>query len=86
MTGPRVHRLANGVRVVLKPTDYMNDQVVLSGTSPGGTSLVPDSLHVSATYASTAAEEPALSEGTRCILSCPAWRSRAATLNRSYGS
>lgn len=46
--------LANGVRVVLKPTTYMNDQVVLSGTSPGGTSLVPDSLMVSAGFATTA--------------------------------
>jgi zinc protease len=46
--------LANGVRVVLKPTDFMNDQVVLSASSPGGTSLYPDSLVVSATFATTA--------------------------------
>lgn len=46
-------KLANGVRVVLKPTDFMADQIILSGTSPGGTSLVPDSNYVSATYASS---------------------------------
>jgi zinc protease len=47
--------LANGVRVVLKPTDFLVDQIILSGTSPGGTSLVPDSNFVSATFAATAA-------------------------------
>jgi len=35
-------RLANGVRVVLKPTDFKNDEVLLSAFSPGGTSLVED--------------------------------------------
>lgn len=34
--------LANGARVWAKPTDFKNDQVLLSATSPGGTSLVPD--------------------------------------------
>lgn len=46
-------KLANGVRVVLKPTDFMADQIILSGTSPGGSSLVPDSNFISATYASS---------------------------------
>jgi zinc protease len=44
-------RLSNGVRVVLKPTDYKQDEIVLAGRSPGGTSLVPDSLF---RYAQTA--------------------------------
>jgi zinc protease len=35
-------RLANGVRVVLKPTDFKNDEILLAGFSPGGLSLVPD--------------------------------------------
>jgi zinc protease len=47
-------RLANGVRVVLKPTDFQNDQILLSASSPGGTSLVPDSLYVSASWATDA--------------------------------
>jgi zinc protease len=47
-------KLANGVRVVLKPTDFQNDQIVLTAFSPGGTSLVPDSLYTSATYATMA--------------------------------
>ncbi|HWV56686.1 MAG TPA: insulinase family protein [Longimicrobiales bacterium] len=33
-------RLANGVRVLLKPTDFREDEVLLSAYSPGGTSLV----------------------------------------------
>ncbi|HEU4562107.1 MAG TPA: insulinase family protein [Longimicrobium sp.] len=37
-------RLQNGVRVVLKPTDFKRDEILLSGRSPGGTSLLPDSV------------------------------------------
>ena len=48
-------RLSNGARVVLKPTTLQTDQVVLSGTSPGGSSLVPDSLAINAMFASTVA-------------------------------
>jgi zinc protease len=44
-------RLSNGVRVLLKPTDYKRDEMILAGRSPGGTSLVPDSLF---RYAQTA--------------------------------
>ena len=47
--------LANGVHVVLKPTDFLPDQILLAGTSPGGSSLVPDSDYVSAMYATTVA-------------------------------
>jgi zinc protease len=43
--------LANGVRVVLKPTDFKNDEVVLTSTSPGGTSLYPDSDFPTANFA-----------------------------------
>ncbi|MCP3964723.1 MAG: insulinase family protein [bacterium] len=44
-------RLANGVRVVLKPTDFHNDQILLIGSSPGGHSLVADEDHPSAIVA-----------------------------------
>jgi zinc protease len=50
-------KLANGVRVVLKPTDFMADQILLSGSSPGGMSLVPDSLIMSGTFAATLAQQ-----------------------------
>lgn len=32
-------QLANGVRVILKPTDFKNDEIALYASSPGGTSL-----------------------------------------------
>jgi zinc protease len=44
-------RLSNGVRVMLKPTDFKNDQVLLSGYSPGGHSLVSDRDYPSALVA-----------------------------------
>ncbi|HEX8690971.1 MAG TPA: insulinase family protein [Longimicrobium sp.] len=49
-------RLANGVRVVLKPTDFKEDEIILAGRSPGGESLLPDSAHLSAATASAAAQ------------------------------
>jgi zinc protease len=55
-------RLANGVTVVLKPTDFQTDQVVLSGTSPGGSSLLPDSLYLDAVFASAVASAGGLGE------------------------
>lgn len=43
---------SNGVRMILKPTDFKNDQILLSSTSPGGTSLYPDDDIMSAMLAS----------------------------------
>lgn len=45
--------LSNGVRVVLKPTDFKNDQVVLSSTRFGGTSLAEEHDIVNARYATS---------------------------------
>jgi zinc protease len=42
---------ANGVRMILKSTDFKNDEIVLSAYSPGGTSLYPDSDIMSGTLA-----------------------------------
>lgn len=55
-------RLANGVRVLLKPTDFQTDQVMLRGVSPGGSSLVPDSLYMDALLATSAAGVGGLGE------------------------
>jgi zinc protease len=43
----------NGVRMILKSTDFKNDEIILSAFSPGGTSLYPDSDIMSAKYATT---------------------------------
>jgi zinc protease len=53
-------KLSNGVRVILKPTDFKNDQVLLTGFSPGGNSLVPDAQYLSATYAGSVLAEGGL--------------------------
>ena len=55
-------RLANGVRVLLKPTDFKADQVLMRGWSPGGTSLVADDDVPSASVATTAVERGGLGE------------------------
>lgn len=45
--------LKNGVRVVLKPTDFKNDQVLFSANSFGGTSLYDQPDYQTARFAST---------------------------------
>jgi len=46
-------KLSNGVRVVLKPTDFKNDEIDITAFSPGGTSLYSDTDFLSAAYAAT---------------------------------
>jgi zinc protease len=50
-------KLANGVRVVLKPTRFKEDQVLFTAFSPGGTSLVPDKEYIAAVTASRVVTE-----------------------------
>ncbi len=40
--------LSNGATVILKPTDFKADEILLSAWSPGGASLVADSMYMSA--------------------------------------
>ncbi|MGE5431613.1 MAG: M16 family metallopeptidase [Syntrophomonadaceae bacterium] len=49
--------LSNGIKVVLKPTDFKNDQVLFTSFSRGGNSLVPDDDYVSAVVASSIVNE-----------------------------
>ncbi len=46
-------KLDNGVRVLLKPTDFKNDEIRMTATSPGGTSLYDDKDYFSAAYATS---------------------------------
>jgi zinc protease len=46
-------QLSNGVRVILKRTDFQNDEVRFTAMSPGGHSLVLDSDYIAAMTAST---------------------------------
>jgi zinc protease len=43
--------LNNGVKVVLKPTEFKNDEILMAAFSPGGHSLVTDSLFIPAVTA-----------------------------------
>ena len=45
-------KLSNGARVLVKPTDFKADEVLLSATSPGGTSLASDADYMSAALSS----------------------------------
>ncbi len=42
--------LANGVKVVLKPTDFKDDEILMTASSPGGHSLFPDDMYYSAVF------------------------------------
>jgi zinc protease len=45
-------KLSNGARVVLKSTDFKNDEILFSAHSNGGTSLVDDKNYLSAEFTS----------------------------------
>jgi len=47
-------KLSNGVRVVVKPTDFKADEVIIQAYSPGGTSLVADADFVEGSLATLA--------------------------------
>lgn len=53
-------QLSNGVKVVLKPTDFKNDEILFTAFSPGGHSLVSDSMFISAVAASPIMREAGL--------------------------
>jgi zinc protease len=46
-------QLANGVKVVLKPTDFKEDEIMFRASSYGGSSLAPDADYVPASSASS---------------------------------
>jgi zinc protease len=49
--GLTIWELANGARVLLKPTDFKDDEILFDAWSPGGTSLAADESYVAATTA-----------------------------------
>ena len=49
--------LSNGVRVVMKPTDFENDQILFTAFSPGGHSLVSDDDYLAASTATSVLRE-----------------------------
>ena len=53
-------RLANGARVVLKPTTFKDDEILFRAISPGGTSLAPDQDFIAAATAPEVVEQGGL--------------------------
>ncbi len=53
--------LSNGVRVVVKPTTFKNDEVLMRASSEGGTSLYDDNMYPSARFASGVINESGVS-------------------------
>jgi zinc protease len=49
--GTTTYVLGNGLKVILKPTKYKNDQILINGNSFGGTSLASDADFTSANLA-----------------------------------
>lgn len=54
--------LSNGVKVVLKPTDFKNDEILLGARSQGGTSLYEDKDYMSAGLSDAVVEESGVGE------------------------
>ncbi|NND33571.1 MAG: insulinase family protein, partial [Saprospiraceae bacterium] len=54
--------LSNGVRVILKPTDFQNDEISFTAFSPGGHSLYPDEKFWSASLASAILSQSGVSD------------------------
>jgi zinc protease len=61
----REWRLDNGVRVLLKETDFRDDEILLRGYAPGGHSLADDAFFFSASLASTLAQAGGLGAFSR---------------------
>ena len=55
-------KLSNGALVVLKPTDFKNDEILFSAYSNGGTSLCSDPDYMSASFASQVASTGGVGE------------------------
>ena len=55
-------QFANGVKMVLKPTEFKNDEILFSAFSPGGISLYPDQDVMSASLAATIVTQSGLGE------------------------
>jgi zinc protease len=60
--GVTIFTLSNGCKVLLKPTDFKNDEIQFSGVSPGGQFLYADSDHFSAHFAISVVTESGVSD------------------------
>ena len=61
-------QLSNGVEVLLKKTDYKNDQVLFTAFSPGGNSLVTEEDYIAALTSTSVVSEGGLGSFTKIEL------------------
>ncbi|MDQ2719649.1 MAG: insulinase family protein [Bacteroidota bacterium] len=50
ITGIYTYSLSNGVQVILKPTDFKNDEIIFKAVKPGGTTLASNTNYESAAF------------------------------------
>lgn len=55
-------KLSNGINVILKPTSFKNDEIMVSAFSPGGNSLYADDLFLSANFAASIIDQSGAGE------------------------
>jgi zinc protease len=60
--------LSNGIRIIFKPTDFKQDELMVRGFSPGGTSLINDDLLHSADLFSDAVNQMGIGDFSRTDL------------------
>ncbi len=60
--GVTVWTLSNGVKVVLKPTQFRDDEILFAAQSPGGSSLYSPNEYLSAQYAAAVIGESGLGD------------------------
>ena len=61
-------KLSNGAKVVLKPTDFKNDEILMRAISPGGQSLVSENDIMSAKNASSIINESGIADYSKTDL------------------
>jgi len=82
--GTTVLRLSNNIQVVLKPTTFRNDEILVAAISPGGNSLVPDSDFVSALTAIPVIRQSGLAKFSKVDLN-KKLAGKVVTVNPSIG-
>jgi zinc protease len=60
--GVTIWQLSNGARVIVKPTDFKDDEILFRATAPGGSSVAPDQDYLSANNANDVVENSGLAD------------------------
>ncbi len=66
--GVTIWTLSNGARVVLKPTDFKDDEILFHATAPGGSSIAPDAEFRSAEVGDNVVENSGIGDFDKTTL------------------